>query len=97
MLGDIGADIYICAPAPDVEAAYMRLLARASRGGSSSSSSATTGVAVLSLGGVTADEGYVRARVMNRTTLLVEHVRASDGRVLDTLGLVGQKVGKSRS
>ena len=86
VLSGIGADVYICAPGPGRTARYERLLGR--------NSPTRKGISIVSLASPTHD-AYVRARA-NRSTLLLEHVHASTGRVLDTFGVAAASTGRPR-
>lgn len=109
LLAGMGADLYLCASASSSAATAPerssvvasslresdeRRLPRSQRGGKGSSSKMT---AVVSLDGLPED-AYVRLSIAdNRTALLVERVRALDGRVLDSFGVLAEpkkRVGK---
>ena len=109
LLAGMGADLYLCASASSSAATAPerssvvasslresdeRRLPRSHRGGKGSSSKMT---AVVSLDGLPED-AYVRLSIAdNRTALLVERVRALDGRVLDSFGVLAEpkkRVGK---
>ena len=79
-LTSLGADLYVCAPPITAVAA----MAADGDGGFYDRARGKRGVAVLGLG----RGDYARVRVANRSSLLVEQVRARDGLVRERFGVI---------